>query len=70
MTVDLVREIRRQFPENKIFLFGMSWGSILALCSAVLVPELLDGVITCGQVIKAPMLSDSAFEAVETSNAP
>ena len=70
MTVDLIKEIKLRFPQNKLYLFGMSWGSILALHSALLVPDLIDGVVTCGQVIKAPMLSDSAFETIETSSAP
>ncbi len=70
MTVDLIKEIKARFPENKIYLFGMSWGSILALHSALQVPELINGVVTCGQVITAPMLSDSAFDAVEKSAAP
>ena len=69
MTVDLIRFLKERFPENKLYLFGMSWGSILALRSAVQVPQLLDGVLTCGQVLTAPMLSDSAFEAVEKSPA-
>ncbi len=70
MTVDLIKEIRVRFPENKIYLFGMSWGSILALHTALQVPELINGVVTCGQVIAAPMLSDNAFDAVEKSSAP
>ena len=69
MTVELIRILKKRFPENKLYIFGMSWGSILALRSALSVPELLDGVITCGQVLTAPMLSDSAFEAVEKSSA-
>ena len=70
MTVDLIKEIRARFPQNKLYLFGMSWGSILALYSAIRVPDLIDGVVTCGQVVTAPMLSDSAFDAVEWSSAP
>ena len=70
MTVDLIKEIRVRFPENKLYLFGMSWGSILALHSAIQIPDHIDGVVTCGQVVTAPMLSDSAFEAVELSSAP
>ena len=70
MTVDLINEIRLRFPKNNLYLFGMSWGSILALHSALLVPDLIDGVVTCGQVVTAPMLSDSAFEAIEESSAP
>ena len=70
MTVDLTKEIRSRFPQNKLYLFGMSWGSILALHSAIQVPDLIDGVVTCGQVVTAPMLSDSAFDAIEMSSAP
>ncbi len=70
MTVDLTKEIRVRFPQNKLYLFGMSWGSILALHSAVRVSHLINGVVTCGQVVTAPMLSDSTFEAVEMSSAP
>ena len=70
MTVDLVKEIRARFPENKLYLFGMSWGSILALHSAIQASDLIDGVVTCGQVVTAPMLSDSAFETIEASSAP
>lgn len=70
MTVDLIKEIKLRFPDNKLYLFGMSWGSILSLNSALLAPDLIDGVVTCGQVIKAPMLSDSAFETIEASSAP
>ncbi len=70
MTIDLIKELKIRFPENKIYLFGMSWGSILALYSAVRVPELINGVVTCGQVVTAPMLSANAFDAVEASLAP
>lgn len=70
MTVDLIKELKVRFPQNKLFLFGMSWGSILALHAALQVPELINGVVTCGQVITAPMLSDNAFDAVEKSSAP
>lgn len=48
----------------------MSWGSILALHSATQVSDHIDGVVTCGQVVTAPMLSDSAFDAAELSSAP
>ena len=70
MTLDLIKEIKARFPENKLFLFGMSWGSILALRVAAHEPNLIDGVVTCGQVVTAPMLSDSAFDAIEASSAP
>lgn len=70
MTLDLIKEIKVRFPENKLYLLGTSWGSILALRAAVKVPDLIDGVVTCGQVVTAPLLSDSAFDAIEKSSAP
>ncbi|MCH5351014.1 MAG: alpha/beta hydrolase [Clostridiales bacterium] len=70
MTIDLIKEIKARFTENKLYLYGMSWGSILALKSAIQVPDLIDGVVTYGQVLTAPMFSDNAFDAVENSSAP
>lgn len=52
MTVDLITEIKSMFPQNKLYLFGVSWGSILALKAAILCPEKLNGVLTYGQVLK------------------
>lgn len=70
MTMDLIHALKKDFPNNKLYLFGMSWGSILALHSASRIPECIDGVITCGQVLTAPMLSEDTFEAIEKSSAP
>ncbi len=69
MTNDLIKELKKRFPQNKIYLFGMSWGSILTLKAASLIPELIDGVITFGQVLTAPMLSQVTFDAIEQSKA-
>ncbi len=52
MTVDLITEIKARFPQNKLYLFGVSWGSMLALEAAVRVPEKLDGAFVYGQVLK------------------
>ena len=51
MTEDLVREIRRLFPENKLYLFGISWGSILAALTASGGNVQIDGAVTYGQVL-------------------
>ena len=50
MTVDLITEIKARFPQNKLYLFGVSWGSILALEAAVKVPEKLNGAFVYGQI--------------------
>ncbi|MDE7162522.1 MAG: alpha/beta hydrolase [Clostridia bacterium] len=52
MTCDLVSEIKERFPGNKLFLFGVSWGSILALHAAQRVSEKIDGIFVYGQVLK------------------
>ena len=52
MTCEIVEYIKQRFPENKLYLFGVSWGSILALNTALRVPEKLDGAIVYGQVLK------------------
>lgn len=64
MTADLARCLRADFPGNPIYLFGMSWGSILAAYTAAQ-PGLVDGVLVWGQVIQVPNFSDAAFAALE-----
>ena len=68
MTCDLVNYLKDRFPENKLYLFGVSWGSLLALKTAVRVPEKLDGVLVWGQVIKNLLFCDDVFSAFD--NAP
>ncbi len=68
MTCDLVCEVGKKFPENKIFLFGISWGSILALKTAVNIPERLDGVFVYGQVLKNLFFNEEILSAF--GNAP
>ncbi len=70
MTEDLIKLMKKRFPENKLYLFGLSWGSILAALSASSIPELINGVVTYGQVISAPMSSEDAFDTIASSSAP
>lgn len=52
MTCDLVDYLHARFPENKIYLFGTSWGSVHALGAANRDAEKIAGVIVWGQIIK------------------
>lgn len=70
MTVDLVKNLKNRFPHNKLYLFGMSWGSILSAKTAERNPELINGVLAYGQVLKAPMLTQDTLHAILESNAP
>ena len=64
MTADLVRCLRADFPDNPIYLFGMSCGSILTAMTAAQ-PGLVDGVLVWGQILRMPNCSDAAFDALE-----
>ena len=70
MTVDLIKELKRKFPENVIWLFGMSWGSVLAAKTAESFPELVDGVIVYGQVLYQLMQSKETIDLLMNSDAP
>lgn len=63
MTCDLIAKIKKKFPNNKLFLFGVSWGSILALKAALRMPEKIDGVIVYGQVLKNLFFNDEVAAA-------
>lgn len=65
MTVDLIKAIRRDFPENPINLFGISWGSILAANAAVQVPELINRIVVYGQVTKNLLFNEEVFDTLE-----
>lgn len=69
MTLDLIAEIKKLFPENKLILLGISWGSVLALHAACRVPNLLDGVLIYGQVLYELFYSEEVFSELE-KNAP
>ncbi len=68
MTCDLVDLIKQRFPENKLYLFGVSWGSVLALGAASRVSEKLDGVFVYGQILKNLFFNDEVAHAFD--NAP
>lgn len=66
MTNDLIAEIRKLFPKNRIILFGMSWGSVLALkCS-----RNADAVVVWGQVLHSLFLNDIVYEALAKAGIP
>ncbi len=71
MTADLIRETKRCFPENKLYLFGISWGSILAAYAASSPEaEMLDGVFTYGQVLCKMTFNSEVKKALEASKMP
>ena len=67
MTCDLVAYIKQRFPENKLYLFGISWGSILALHAALRLPEKLDGALVYGQVLKNLFFNSEVARAFDSA---
>lgn len=65
MTVDLVKAVRNDFPENPINLFGISWGSILAANAAVQVPWLINRIVVYGQVTKNLFFNKEVFDTLD-----
>ena len=65
MTADLIMEVRRLFPDNKLILFGMSWGSVLALKVLQKAEGHVDAVVTWGQVLRKLFLNEEVYEALE-----
>ena len=70
MTVDLIKELKKEFPENKLVLFGVSWGSVLSARAAARVPELIDGVMVYGHVLKDMFFNEEVFKALSGSDIP
>lgn len=64
MTEDLIIEIRKLFPANKLILFGMSWGSVLALKALHKTKETIDAAVVWGQVLKKLFLNDEVYSAL------
>lgn len=70
MTADLIEALRNQFPRNRIYLFGMSWGSVLAAKVIRLQRQNLHGVLVYGQVLFDLMKSEDTIAAIIDSKAP
>lgn len=48
MTEDLIKCIKKKFPDNRIIIFSTSWGSILSAKLLEKNPNAVDAVIACG----------------------
>lgn len=70
MTIDLLKHLKQDFPVNKINIFGVSWGSILAAKVAATEPKLIHKVMIYGQVLKQLTFNDEVFEVLRNSAMP
>jgi len=56
-TIELTNYLRRRFGQDRIYLFGNSWGSTLGVLAAQRHPELYAAYIGAGQMV-SPLESD------------
>ncbi len=70
MTEDLICEVKKLFPQNPMYLFATSWGSILSAKILEHNPNIVDGVVVSGQIIKNVFFCDEVRTALETSKIP
>ncbi|WP_167956767.1 alpha/beta fold hydrolase [Anaerosporobacter faecicola] len=70
MTVELIEQIKKMFPQNAVYLFGVSWGSILCAAAVKRIPELIDGVLIYGQILSKLNCNEECFATLLQSKAP
>lgn len=70
MAVDLIRELKKEFKNNQINLFAVSWGSVLAVKMAERIPDEINKVVVYGQVTKNMFFNQEVFETLEKSEIP
>lgn len=68
MTLDLIKELKSLFPNNRLYLFAVSWGSILSAKAVSQNPEMIDGVIVYGQILRELAFNNEVFTALEKSS--
>ena len=68
MTQDLIMEVKKLFPNNKLFIFSTSWGSVLSALVSEKNQNEIDGVVVCGQILKNLFFNEAVIEALENSN--
>jgi len=58
----LSRKILKRYNQEKLYLVGHSWGSVLGLKLAQLYPQLIHAYVGCGQVINMKKSSQIAYD--------
>lgn len=70
MTEELVAQIKKKFPNNKVMIFSTSWGSILSTKLLERNPHAVDAVIACGQIVKNVFICDEVKNTLCKSGIP
>lgn len=70
MSEELINEVKKLFPENKILLFSTSWGSILSAKLLERKDNIVDGVVVWGQIVKNVFYNEEVYNELSKSNIP
>lgn len=70
MAADLIVEVKKRFPNNLLILFGMSWGSVLALKALQKAQGKVNAVVTWGQVLRNLFLNEEVYQTLEKAGCP
>lgn len=70
MTKDLIRELKRLYPDNGLYVFAMSWGSLLSAGILENDSNIVDGVLVYGQIVKDLFFNEEAVKVLENSKLP
>ncbi len=70
MTSDLLDNVKKLFPSNKIIIFATSWGSVLSALVSEIKSAYIDGIVVCGQIVKNIFFNDEVISALEKSKTP
>ncbi len=70
MTMDLICKVKEVFPNNKIYIFSTSWGSILSAKILEKDSNIVDGVIVWGQIVKDVFFNEEVITTLENKKLP
>ena len=70
MTEEMIENIKVKFPNNKIMIFAISWGSILSAKLLEKNPYVVDRVVVCGQIIKDVFICDEVRDTLAQTAIP
>ncbi len=70
MTMDLICKVKEVFPNNKIYIFSMSWGSILSAKILEKNSNIVDGVTVWGQIVKDVFFNEEVITMLENKKLP
>ncbi len=70
MTLELAGKLKEEYPDTPLYLFGMSWGSILAAKAAAAQDTPVEGVLVYGQVLRELGVGREVYEALMQAQMP